>query len=189
MKPTMTMTQFGKRHKLYMATLIICCSPIVTIHAQEPSELPAFIQMNGVWESKATRSDPEDLLQMHPELANLHKITGVPTVVRPGIRFLVEQLVNGVTSATEITYHFDPISRQSFGIIAVNNGPVLRGVIQHGDAGDVLRIYAPNDDLVSTERSHWISEREFQSEATFEVDGRTVTVWYRTYRKSDSTDP
>lgn len=151
---------------------------------EDAGATPAFIRMYGEWESVAVRTEPSSVLEAMPALAVLHHIVGEPTGIQPGVHFLVEQHLDGETQLTELTYVHDAAAGKSFGVIASGDGSVLRGVIEHHDDHDVLRLFSADGDVVWTERNVWVSPDSFNSEASFLFEGREASVWFVTRRKN-----
>lgn len=144
---------------------------------------PAFIRMVGEWESVAVKADPPAILETMPALAVPHRIVGEPTEVQPGVHFLVEQTVGGKTQMSELTYVHDASAQKSFGVVVGGDGSILRGVIEHNEGEDVLRLYDADGDVVWTERNVWASPDLFNSESSFMYEGEEARVWFETRRK------
>lgn len=145
--------------------------------------VPKFIGMYGDWESVAVKSEPASILEEHPEMGVPHSITGVPTDVCPGIRFVVEQTVDGETVRTQLTYVYNASVHRSYGVISSSNGARLRGILEHGpDDTDELTMLDFEGNVVWRETKEWVSADEFESVGRMDVGGQEGRIWFRTYR-------
>lgn len=183
----MTIRRLGRGFaRLAAATgaVFTAVSIVAAAHGEEAGAAPGFIRMYGEWESVAVKAEPQSALAAMPALAATSRIVGEPARVQPGVHFIVEQIIGDETQLTELTYAYDAGARKSFGVIAGGDGSVLRGVIDHNDGEDVLRLYNADGDVVWTERNVWTSPDTLNSEATFMFEGRQARVWFVTRRKA-----
>lgn len=175
---------FNKIFVSFVAVSTGCVALSLTSNAAECVDVPPFIGMYGEWESVATRAEPAEILDEHPEWTVPHLIVGKPAEVCPGIEFTVTQNVQGREVMTKLNYVYDPELGKSFGVIAGSNGTRLKGEIQHGERNDLLTLSDFEGFVVWSETKVWISDDEFVSEGIFEFNNQQGRVWFRTYRKT-----
>ncbi len=163
--------------------LAVClCSTATAAWADDCEGVPRFIGMYGEWESLAVRAEPAAILEEHPEWLNPQPIFGAPTDICPGIKFIVEQVIGGETTTSQLTYVYDASTNKSFGVITGSTGARLRGEIEHGEELDLLTLLDFDGNVVWTESKLWISDDEFTSEGVFDFHGEDGHIWFRTYR-------